>query len=65
MILDPDTPEDDDLEDPRFIEIYQEAMDIYGLIHSRYIVSPKGLAVMKEKYLNGAYGVCPRVLCTG
>lgn len=22
MILDPDTPEDDDLEDPRFLEIY-------------------------------------------
>ena len=64
MILDPETPEDDDLEDPRFLEIYQEAMDLYGLIHSRFIVSPKGLSLMKEKFLNGAFGTCPRVLCT-
>lgn len=26
----------------RFLEIYQEATDVYGLIHARYITSPKG-----------------------
>ena len=65
MILDPDSPEDEDLEDQRFLDIYQEAMDLYGLIHARFIVTPKGLAVMKEKFQNGIFGVCPRVLCGG
>ena len=63
MIIDPDAPEADDLEDQRFLDIYQEAMDLYGLIHARFIVSPKGLALMREKFLNGIFGVCPRVLC--
>lgn len=27
----------------RFLEIYQEATDVYGLIHARYITSPKGI----------------------
>jgi len=36
---------------------------VYGLIHSRFITSPKGLALMREKYLLGRFGVCPRVLC--
>lgn len=40
-------------------------MDLYGLIHARFIVSPKGLVVMREKFLNGMFGVCPRVLCAG
>lgn len=31
----------------RYLSIYQEATDIYGLIHARYIVTPKGLAIMK------------------
>ena len=42
MILSPDAPDDEDLEDERFLEIYQEATDVYGLIHSRFITSPKG-----------------------
>merc|ERR1712137_1327525 len=29
------------------------------------ILSPRGLAMMREKFLNGAFGVCPRVLCGG
>ncbi|EGR31788.1 hypothetical protein IMG5_102270 [Ichthyophthirius multifiliis] len=63
MILSTESPDDDDLEDERFLEIYQEATDLYGLIHSRFITSPKGLAMMREKYLLGRFGVCPRVLC--
>ena len=63
MILDPESPEDEDLEDHRFLDIYQEAMDLYGLIHARFIVSPKGVSMMKDKFLKGDFGVCPRVLC--
>ena len=47
----------------RFLEINQDAMDIYGLIHSRFILSPRGLALMYQKYISGQFGVCPRVLC--
>ena len=38
-------------------------MDLYGLIHARFIISPRGLALMKEKYMLGSFGYCPRVLC--
>lgn len=38
-------------------------MDLYGLIHTRFILSPRGLAMMREKYLLGTFGTCQRVLC--
>ena len=47
----------------RFLELYQEATDLYGLIHARFIETPKGLAIMREKFLQGKFGNCPRVLC--
>eukprot|EP00971_Amphidinium_carterae_P201074 3990272-Amphidinium_carterae.1 len=33
----------DDFSDAEFLEIYRSATDLYGLIHARYIVSPRGL----------------------
>lgn len=65
MILDPDCPDDDELEDERFLDLYQEAIDLYGLIHARYILTPKGLAMMREKFMASSFGTCPRVLCSG
>jgi len=63
MILSNEAPDDEDLADTEFLEIYRDATDLYGLIHSRYIASPRGLQVMREKYLKGTFGTCPRVLC--
>ncbi len=63
MILSADMPSEEDLEDEKFLEIYQEATDLYGLVHARYILTPRGLAIMKEKLERTAFGVCPRVLC--
>jgi casein kinase II subunit beta len=53
MILSVDSPDSEDLNDQQFLEIYQSAMDLYGLIHARFILSPRGLAMMKEKYVLG------------
>lgn len=63
MILSPEAPDDEDLEDEKFLELYQEATDLYGLIHARFIQSPKGQTLMREKYVLGKFGTCPRVLC--
>ncbi len=45
------------------MESVSQAKTLYGLIHARYITSSKGLALIREKYLNGIYGHCPRILC--
>lgn len=63
MILLPYTPDETDLQDDEFLEVYENAIDLYGLIHARFIVSPRGLAIMREKYLAGSFGSCPRVYC--
>ena len=38
-------------------------MDLYGLIHQRYILTKNGLMKMKLKYHYLMFGICPRVLC--
>lgn len=63
MILSYDVPDEDDLNDPDFLEIYSEATDLYGIIHSRFIISPRGLQLMRDKYVKGEFGYCPRALC--
>ena len=63
MILSSDSPDSEDLCNPNFLEIYQSGMDLYGLIHARFILTPRGLHIMRTKFLNGVYGACPRVLC--
>ncbi|CBZ53709.1 putative casein kinase II beta chain [Neospora caninum Liverpool] len=56
-------PDDEDIDEQHFLEVYRDAMDLYGLIHSRYVITPRGLAQMREKYISGQFGECPRVLC--
>ncbi|ETW47457.1 hypothetical protein PFMALIP_04538 [Plasmodium falciparum MaliPS096_E11] len=41
----------------------QNAACLYGLIHSRFILTSKGLALMREKYKSGIYGTCPSIYC--
>jgi casein kinase II subunit beta len=63
MILTPQQPSEEDLNDEAFLELNQEASDLYSLIHARYILSPRGLAKVQCKFLGGLYGTCPRALC--
>ena len=37
MILSPHSPSEDDLANEQYLELNQEASDLYGLIHSRFI----------------------------
>ena len=53
------------LSDEKICRIHLQAMKIYGLMHARWIVQPKGLALMKEKYERGLFGKCPRYSCRG
>jgi casein kinase II subunit beta len=44
-------------------DFQEDAIQLYGLIHARYILSPAGLAKMYSKYKDHLFGMCPRVLC--
>lgn len=35
------------------------------MIHARYVVSQQGLKLLRQKYLDRAFGTCPRDLCKG
>lgn len=38
---------------------------LYGLIHSRYIISKPGLTAMASKFERNEFGSCPRYYCDG
>eukprot|EP00494_Astrolonche_serrata_P033165 UN33434 len=55
-------------DDDEYSEDHQELIEndadvLYGLIHSRYIVTNRGLQAMFEKYRNRDFGECPYVYC--
>ncbi|CDW84678.1 casein kinase beta subunit 1-1 [Stylonychia lemnae] len=62
MILE-ESPEPKDLEKELFSVVYQQAFDLYGLIHARFIQTPRGLQMMRQKFQDRIFGTCPRVQC--
>ena len=61
-LLAPNAPTDNSMNEDLEEEL-QGIKEVYGLIHKRFITTSKGLALMREKYLNGVFGRCPRVIC--
>ena len=55
-------PKNDEL-NREMIEEYLEIREIYGLIHKRFIYTQLGMGLMREKFLDGIFGYCPRLLC--
>lgn len=61
--MSPQAPNEEDLADENFLELNQDTSDLYGLLHARYIQTPRGMAKIYSKYLQGLFGYCPRALC--
>lgn len=41
----------------------EEAVEMYGLVHARYILTSAGLHAMLDKYKQSVFGRCPSVSC--
>ena len=54
---------DEQLTDEQQNVIENEAENLYGLIHARFLLTNRGLQAMAEKFRNANFGRCPRVLC--
>lgn len=63
MILDVEPTEM--LSDEQQEMIENDAENLFGLIHSRYILTTRGLQAMLEKYRTFHFGRCPRIYCRG
>lgn len=44
LIMSSKVPNEDDLQSQQFLELNQDAFELYGRIHARFITSPAGLA---------------------
>jgi len=54
-----------ELNEQQYDSVQRSAERLYGLIHARFIISQRGLELMRQKYLNVDFGRCPRVYCEG
>jgi len=53
------SPSSEELANEEFLELNQVASDLYGIIHSRYILTATGLAKIYHNLQNSVYGTCP------
>ena len=62
IILSKESPSPDILSE-EYLDKLGKVKELYGILHKRFIYTPLGLSLVREKYLNGIYGICPRILC--
>lgn len=65
MIMDLETPGEEDLTEEQQHMVESAAETLYGLIHARFILTQRGLRLMEDKYRQYHFGRCPRVFCSG
>ena len=65
MILDLESPGEEDLTEEQQHMVESAAETLYGLIHARFITTHRGLKLMEDKYRQFHFGRCPRVFCGG
>jgi len=65
LILDNEPASDEALTTEQQEMIEHAAELLYGLIHARYIMTSRGMALMRDKFCAADFGRCPRVLCYG
>ncbi|EAY17082.1 Casein kinase II regulatory subunit family protein [Trichomonas vaginalis G3] len=46
-------------------DLMDQSINLYGLIHARFICTLDGIDLVKEKYDSGKFPTCPRYLCNG
>ncbi|KAH0795335.1 Casein kinase II regulatory subunit family protein [Histomonas meleagridis] len=46
-------------------DIERDAMNLYGLLHARFLLTKNGIRLMLEKYQRNEFQQCPRVYCKG
>jgi len=63
LILDVESPNDEMMTEEQHEMVESSAEMLYGLIHSRYILTSRGMNAVLEKYKNVHYGRCPRAYC--
>lgn len=54
-----------DLSDDEMEHLDEVARKVYGLLHSRFIITKDGIAKMREFYNIAKFGRCPRFNCSG
>lgn len=65
MLLDVQSPYEEKWTEEQQEIVETQAEKLYGLIHSRFIVTTRGLDAMNEKFQSVAFGRCPRYHCEG
>lgn len=55
----------DRLSDEQQELVENDAENLFGLIHARYVLTNQGMHAILEKYRQCHFGRCPRVLCRG
>ena len=56
LLMSSKIPNEEDIHNQKFLELNQDASNLYCLIHARFVLSPTGLAKIYSKYLQGVFG---------